>query len=122
SGIKKYEYRRKFPREVSNAFIYVSNPIKEIKGYIEFGEPIFDKIDKIADIAEQEESGNREGILGYLEGLERGFAIPVISYRRIQSMTLEELRKNYNFTAPQSYINIESNPKLREVLMNRLAR
>lgn len=33
AGEKKYEYRRKFVKESVNAFIYVSSPVKEIRGY-----------------------------------------------------------------------------------------
>jgi predicted transcriptional regulator len=119
NGSKKYEYRRKFLKEAISAFIYVSSPVKEMRGYIEFGKPIFDKIDRIAEIAEQEKPGGRQGILKYMEGLEMGFAIPILTFRKIQPLSLEELRSHYNFTAPQSYINLESNPKLEEALMRR---
>jgi predicted transcriptional regulator len=120
SGIKKYEYRRKFLKEAVNAFIYVSTPVKEIRGFIEFGEPLYDKVDKIAEIADQETLGGGGGIVEYLEGLDMGYAIPVISCRTIQSLSLEELRNNFNFTAPQSYIYVESIPKLQEILNQRL--
>lgn len=121
TGEKKYEYRRKFVKEAVNAFIYVSSPVKEIRGYIEFGQPIIDRIDKIADIAEYEKSGSKAGTLKYFEGLEIGFAIPILSYQRLQPLSLDELRNKFSFTAPQSYINIESNPRLGGELFNLLA-
>lgn len=120
NGTKNYEFRRKFLRESVLAFIYVSSPTKEIRGYIEFGKPIVDSIDRIADIAEQEKLGSREGTLKYMNGLEIGFAIPILSIREIQPISLKELRYKYNFTAPQSYINIQSNLSLKEDLLKRL--
>lgn len=120
NGTKKYEYRRKFSKEAVSAFIYVSSPAKAIQGYIEFGMPIIDKIENIAAIAEEEKPGSREGTLAYLDGLEKGFAIPILSIREIQPLSLEELRSDFHFTAPQSYINVDTNPGLKEDLMKRL--
>ncbi|MGN7382037.1 MULTISPECIES: hypothetical protein [unclassified Paenibacillus] len=119
-GSKKHEFRRKFLSTSVNAFIYVSSPIKEITAYIEFGKPIIDKVENIGRIAELEGSGSMEGISRYMNGLETGFAIPIISIREIEPLTLEELRKTYRFTAPQSYIHLESNPKLKATLIQRL--
>lgn len=120
NGTKKYEYRRKFLKESVNAFIYVSSPIKEIRGYLDFGQPIIDKVERIGEIAEQEKIGGANGIKRYMDGLETGFAIPILSIREIKPLSLEELRDKFDFTAPQSYINIDSIPKLKEVLVQRL--
>lgn len=118
-GLKKYEFRRKFLSLPVNAFIYVSSPIKAIKGFIEFGQPIWDEVEKIGEIAEMDGSGTKDGIKEYMNGLEQGYAIPIISVRQIESMPLSDLRTKYNFTAPQSYINIESNPSLAKELFKR---
>lgn len=120
NGSKKFEYRRKFLYEPVSAFIYVSSPIKEIRGYIEFGQPIFDRVEEIGMIAEQEGLGGAEEINKYMYGLEKGFAIPILSIQEIKPLTLEELKIEYNFTAPQSYINIDTIPKLKKVLLQRL--
>ncbi|WP_249730371.1 hypothetical protein [Paenibacillus sp. J2TS4] len=118
--MKKYEYRRKFLKTPVRAFISVSSPIKEIRGYIEFGEPIIDTIERIGQIAEQERTGGAFGILKYMQGLETGLAIPIKSIREIEPIPLVELRERYNFAVPQSYMNVDSNPKLKQVLVQRL--
>jgi predicted transcriptional regulator len=120
AGVKKYEYRRKFVKEGCSAFVYVTSPIKAIRGYIEFGEPISAHIQTIANISEQQKPGSREATLKYLQGLQTGFAVPILSYRTIQPLPLEELRTKYQFTAPQSYIYLDTRACLKEDLMNRL--
>ena len=121
AGVKKHEFRRKFLKEPVNAFIYVSLPVQKIQAYIEFGEPIFDRVQKIGEIAEKEGTSTISSIYSYMEGLEKGFAVPILSIREIEPLSLEELRSTYKFTAPQSYMNIETNPLLKEDLMNRLS-
>lgn len=119
-GVKKYEFRRRFLSKPVYAFIYVSSPIKAIKGFIEFGQPIWDEVEKIGEIAEMDGSGTKDGIKEYMNGLEQGCAIPIISVRQIEGMPLSDLRTRYKFTAPQSYINIESNPLLAKELFKRI--
>jgi len=121
NGFKKFEYRRKFLHEPVSAFIYVSSPIKEIRGYIEFGQLIFDRVERIGMIAENESLGGAEEINKYMYGLEKGFAVPIISIQEIKPLSFEELKSEYNFTAPQSYINIDTISKLKTVLLQRLS-
>lgn len=120
NGMKKYEYRRAFLNEAVTAFIYVSSPVKEIRGVIQFGKPIIDSVEKIAMIAEQEQSGWGEGIISYMSGLETGYAVPILSLQEIPPIPLQQLRSTYQFTAPQSYIYLETNKKLKEALLVRL--
>lgn len=119
-GIKKHEFRRKFPVVPVNAFIYVSSPVKAIQGYIEFGEPIVDEVERLGLIAEEEGSGTVSGISSYMKGLKKGFAIPIRSIREIEPLPLEELKQKYLFAAPQLYITADSKPELKKELLRRL--
>ncbi|GAA4859233.1 ASCH domain-containing protein [Paenibacillus vulneris] len=120
-GIKKFEYRRAFLKEAVTAFIYVSSPVKELRGIIEFGTPIIDSAARIAAIAEREHPGWGQGITSYLKGLDKGYAIPIRSICEFQPIALQELRDKYGFTPPQSYMYLESNKKLADDLLNRAA-
>ncbi|HEU5140066.1 MAG TPA: hypothetical protein VFT51_08835 [Bacillales bacterium] len=111
-GVKKYEYRRKFINEPSLAFVYVSSPIKAVSALVEFGRPVIDSPEYIAEIAEKEKTGSFEGTMRYLEGLEKGYAIPILSFKEIQPVSLDDLRDKFQFTAPQSYFYLYRKPEL----------
>lgn len=122
NGIKEYEYRRKFIDGPSRAFIYVSAPVKAVVGLIEFGAPIIDTPERIVDIAEKEKSGSWQGTKEYLSGLEKAYAIPVLSLREMAPVSLAELRQKFQFTAPQSYFYLNHKPELLSFLEERLDR
>lgn len=119
SGRKKYEYRRKFIDGPSRAFIYVTSPVKAISGLIEIGAPIIDTPKRIAEIAEKEKCGSGHGTKEYLNGLEKGYAIPILSFWEIKPVGLEELREKFQFSAPQSYMYLSHKPHLLLFLKNR---
>jgi predicted transcriptional regulator len=94
------------------AYIYLSSPRKAIAGLVEFGSPIIDTPSGIAEFAEQQHTGSFAGMLEYLEGKERGFAIPILSYERISPIPLAVLREQFSFTAPQNYMVLDNYPEL----------
>lgn len=118
SGQKKYEYRRKYLKQESIAFIYVSSTTKAICAKINFGKPIIAPIEEIVKIREAERSGGGDGIRAYMEGLKEGFAIPIVNCQQIEPISLDELRQRWiKFTAPQSYILLDSKKDLLNFLL-----
>ncbi|SEM94712.1 hypothetical protein [Lihuaxuella thermophila] len=120
-GYKRYEYRRKFINRPVTAFIYLVSPVKSVTGIVKLGKPIIGSAHEIAQICENEEPGTGayEATLKYLEGLEKGFAIPVLSVEKIDPVSLQELRDRFKFVAPQSYMIIDNKPELLTFLQSR---
>jgi predicted transcriptional regulator len=120
SGTKKYEYRKRYRKNATKAFIYVSRSTKEISAIIEFGKPIIDEPEVISELAEQNNPGTGKGIYEYLRDFKEGYAIPVLSFQEIEPVSLKELRDLFpGFTVPQSYLILNKKPELLSFLLNR---
>ncbi len=113
-NIKKYEYRKRFCQEPTTAYLYLSSPVKEIVGIVEFATPIrlevmLEKYDLNSLIYKR--------IKEFVDKKIK-FAIPIESlklYREpIPFKKLKEI--DSNFTAPQCYLNIENNKNVFEYL------
>ena len=112
-GRKHYEYRTRYLKEASDAYIYISKTKKSVVAKIRFGEPIIGDAQTIAAIAEQEEPGSYNGMMEYLYN-NIGYAIP------IEEVPLSELQKNFsNFVVPQSYYILDKKPELLSFLKSR---
>lgn len=121
NGYKKYEYRRRFINRPVTAFIYLVSPVRSIAGIVKFGQPIVKPPHEIAQIREREEPnmGGYDGMLKYLDGLDKGYAIPVLSVEKIDPVSLAELRERFKFVVPQSYMIINEKPELLTFLQSR---
>jgi predicted transcriptional regulator len=119
-GTKKYEYRRKFVDAPTTTFLYVGDTAKAIWGRAEFDRPIIDTVESISELAEHQKLGSKAGMHEYLAGLEKGYAIPILSLQEIEPVPLGELREKFPwFTVPQSYILLEKEPELLSFLWAR---
>ncbi len=121
-GVKKYEYRRSFRPDAVGAYIYLSSPRKEIAGFIDFDVPIIGTSERIAEFAETQSPGSRQGMLDYMAGCKQGFAVKILSHEQIQPIALKELRElrdKFEFTAPQGYLVLDKNPELRKFIQAR---
>ncbi len=113
-NIKKYEYRKRFCQEPTTAYLYLSSPVKEIVGVVEFGMPI-----RLEPILEKYEINSliSKRIKEFVDKKIK-CAIPIESlqlYREpIPFRKLKEI--DSKFTAPQCYLNIENNKKVFEYL------
>ncbi|PHM74303.1 hypothetical protein [Xenorhabdus kozodoii] len=99
SGKKKYEFRRKFRRKQTVAFVYVTTPVKAIKGAMLLGEPISGTARQIADIAEKAMTGNGKSVFDYFAENDFGLAIPIIKVIETPEISLDYLRKEHHFVA-----------------------
>ena len=116
-GLKKYDYRKRFCDEEVIAYLYLSNKSKYVVGVLELGKPI--RLDK-----------TRNNYLNYPDTLKRVNeyistrdinAIPIKSLSLYEKpISLDEIRDIIpNFMPPQMYYNLDNQPNLRELLMNR---
>ena len=117
-GRKHYEYRTRYLKEESEAYIYISKTKKSIVAKIKFGEPIIADANTIALIAEQEEPGSYNGMMEYLYN-NIGYAIPV-EIIPIEEVSLSKLQQQFsNFVVPQSYYLLDKKPELLSFLDSR---
>ena len=116
SGIKKFEYRRRFRARPTIAYIYVSSPISEVCGLIVFDAAVQGTASEIAAIAEEQIPGNGKPVQDYLERGNHGFAIPVKEVFVFDTFSLPQLRDRCHFVAPQLYISLHNNKALWQVL------
>lgn len=118
-GRKHYEYRTRYLKEASNAYIYISKTKKSIVAKIKFGEPIIGDAQTIATISEQEEPGSYNGMMDYLYN-NIGYAIPIEEITPIEEVPLSELQQNFSdFAVPQSYYILNKKPELLSFLESR---
>ena len=118
-GRKHYEYRTRYLKEESEAYIYISKTKKSIVAKIRFGKPIIADANTIAMIAEQEEAGSYQGMMEYLYN-NIGYAIPVEKIIPIEEVPLSLLQQQFpNFVVPQSYYILDKKPELLSFLTSR---
>jgi len=116
---KHYEYRTRYMKEESEAYIYISKTKKSIVAKIKFGKPIIGDAKTIAAIAEQEEPGCYEKMLEYLYN-NIGYALPIEEIIPIEEISLTELQQQFqNFVAPQSYYMLDKKKELLSFLESR---
>lgn len=112
--IKLIEYRRRFPKNCSMAYMYVSKPIKAICGIIYFGNfhSLYDWQNEFLEFSEVQCRIN-----DYLENENYRYGAEISAIQKIKPITLDELRKNVpNFTAPQSYTLVDNNQSLKQYI------
>lgn len=112
TGEKNYEFRKYVPkRGVNRLWIYSSSPACSLEYVAE--------IDKIVEFPEkiaEEGIGNDD----FNNGLKKSkFAYHIKHlYRLASPLSLERLRSEFGFSAPQSYFYLDSNDKLKDYLQS----
>ena len=116
TGEKRCEYRKKYKKVPTKAFIYISRTKKSIGALIEFGQPIFGTAHEINQIAELEQPGSYKEIEDYLIG-GIGVAIPIQKIYEFSPVLLSTLQEQINgFTVPQSYYMINEKAEILHLL------
>ena len=118
SGKKIYEYRTRYSKVPTTAFIYVSRTLRQICGVIDFDVPIIGASEEICKLAEKHQPGSSDNLMAYFrKGI--GYAIPVKSARLIEAVDLSSLRELFpDFVAPQSYYLLNCKRALLEYLLS----
>lgn len=112
SGEKLIEYRRRFPKNCTMAYMYVTKPKKAICGII-----YFEKLHKLTDweTTYSNDPQTLKRILKYKQ--KYNYAMEIKAIQQIKPISLNLLRQNIdNFVAPQSYILLENNKDLKNFL------
>ena len=116
-GEKKYEFRSRFTKGESLAFIYVSNTVREIQSIIYFGEAIRGNAEKLSVYDNENDSNVVEKLERYFHHSE-GCAIPIKAIWRLSPINLTKLKKHFNgFVVPQSYYWLSNKPELLNILL-----
>ena len=118
-GKKHYEYRTRYLKGESEAYIYISRTKKSIVAKIIFDRPIIGGSKIIAQFAKSDDESTYESILNYI-GDKTGYAIPIKQIIKIKEVTLSEIKEKFpNFTIPQSYYSLDKKPELLEYLRSK---
>ncbi len=120
SGHKTVELRRRFPMDIPQgtiAYIYSTTPVRAIVGYAEILDVLKMHVGDIWDNYAQEACIKETDFDSYFEGVKHGF---VLCFKNAQALKrnidLTELREQYNFIPPQSFLYATSS--LQESLKN----
>lgn len=107
--VKNHEFRTKRPKDkFEYIIVYVPAPLKEIKYILKIKEPIVTPNKILID-----GYGNKE----FNEENKGKYAYPIENIYEIkQPIGLDELRKKFNFTAPQSFTYGEKHKNLLEYI------
>lgn len=116
-GIKKYEYRKRFCKEPTTAYLYLSSPVQEVVGVVEFLKPMISE--------ELLSSYSKEDIVH--TRIERSirngehYIIPIRSLRLFETpISIKELKRiNPRFFIPQCYCNLENQEAIFEYLKSK---
>jgi len=107
NGTKRVELRRVMPnlKEGDTIFVYVSSPVKELRGHFEVEKVVKKPIDKLWLQVKQDIGITEEEFYEYYTGVEYGFGIYLRAPASIRSpISLDRLRKLWkNFHPPQNY-------------------
>lgn len=115
-GEKVYEYRKRFCDEPVIAYMYVSTPVKAVKGIIKLGKrvPLTDWANFYSD--------NREVSQRIADSMTRNkYVMQILSVQDTTSISLDKLRNDIKgFKAPQMYYDLDNNPVLKSYLESNL--
>lgn len=119
-GLKKYEYRRRFCDEETEAFLYLSGKERKVVGILSLGRPL-----NLIETREKclEHKNTLKRVDSYIEeGIVN--AIPIKSLTLFEKpVTLEKIRSHIpGFMPPQLYYTLENQPALKKILDNRALR
>lgn len=111
TGEKNYEFRKYIPkRGVDRLWIYSSSPIRSLEYMAE--------IDKIVEFPQKivEKGIGNDDFNNGLKKSKYAYHIKHL-YRLSTSLSLERLRNEFEFSAPQSYFYLDSNDELMRFLL-----
>ena len=116
SGQKIFEHRRNFPDEPIMAYMYISAPVKAIRGIVYLG-----KRHCLSDWLEdyKEDSNAITRIKEYMETYHYRYAMEIDGFQETSHISLDDLRKNVlGFVAPQMYIYLDNTELLKYIENN----
>lgn len=112
TGVKIYEYRKRFCDEPVMAYMYVSRPEKKVCGILYLDQKIAlnDLLLKYRDNVDV-----RKRVENYMQ--RNNYMIPILQVHSTNVISLEEIQKVLpEFRAPQMYYDLDNNPHLKNFL------
>lgn len=107
-GVKIFEHRRNFPDETILAYMYVSKPVRAIKGivYLKNRHTLTEWENEFAYDAAAINRINK-----YKESYR--YAMEIAEFQETTEISLDSVKRDFpNFIVPQSYIYLDKNPEL----------
>lgn len=107
SGVKKFEYRKHFPKGETTVYFYVSAPVKGITGIAKFAER-----ESLEDWAIKYQD-RPEDVLSRIKDFmsDCRFAMPLLEFQETNLLQLDQIRNEYPyFVVPRMYYYIDNNP------------
>lgn len=116
-GIKEYEYRSRFRKEATIAYLYLSRPVQAIVGIMELGVPIV--LDEI--IAEFDKESEQYKNIMFIRINGNNLAIPIRAFKLYKEpiYLLEINQMDAKFRPPMSYVYADNYTELHELLRTR---
>ncbi|WP_334040405.1 hypothetical protein [Burkholderia ambifaria] len=115
SGVKKFEFRKRWRSGPCTAYIYRSGSRRELSAYMRLGTPIYGTPQEIGRLAVQMLPGNGPAVEEYLMSTQGGHAIPIEEFREFPAFSLAELRM-MGFHPPQYFFYLSNYPELQRAL------
>ncbi len=109
SGLKNYEFRRRWRKGPCVAYIYRSGKCRTLSAVVRLGMPIYMSPKEAGRIAESMITGNGKSVEEYFMKDNGGYVIPIESFEEIKPLELNVLRQ-FGFYPPQffSYLDVNS--------------
>ena len=114
SGKKKFEHRRNFPDEPIMAYMYVSAPVKAIKGIVYLGNR------HLLSDWKEEFKNDKEAVIRIKKYQELyRYAMEIDEFQDTTEISLGDLRRDIpGFVAPQMYIYLDGTELLEYIESN----
>lgn len=111
-GLKRYEFRRRYLiGHRTTWYVYLTAPASRLSAVIDLDAAITNTPQHIAEIAEEARAGSGASVYEHLQGLERGFALPITRIREYAGFSAAELTDMLgSFHPPQSYTLVARHP------------
>ena len=106
-GIKKFEFRKKIPknRSIKSVVVYASAPISKVIGEFEIDEFITKDLETLWQETHQFSGISKEFFMEYFKNQKEGNAIKIKSFTRYKDPI--NLMEGFNTVPPQSYKYLE---------------
>ena len=115
-GVKIFEHRRRFPDEPIMAYMYISKPVRSIKGIVILNNrhSLEDWIKQFAD--------NPSAVKRIQEYRKKyNYAMEISSFYETNEILLDDLKRDIpGFIAPQSYYYLDNKPVLLDYIENNI--
>ena len=113
---KKFEYRTRFTKNKTRAYIYISQTIKKIVAIIDFDCPISGTAQEIAKFAQDNDGCDYNEILQWLNSRDCN-ALPIQRVYLIEPIEMDDIKNlALKFSVPQSYYRLDNKQDLLQYL------